>query len=104
MQINIAREALQDIDNNSIAQFLAKNPRHRIFRLDTGSKDPSLFGFRPSSYRTDRSTNKGYLALPYSEYITPTYPKSDILKLLKNFPDMSIPCLLYTSPSPRDRG
>ena len=91
MKITIAREALQDIDNNSIKQFLTKNPRNRIFRLDTGSKDPSVFGIRPSSYREERITDKGYLALPYSEYNTPTYPKSDILKLFENFPDISIP-------------
>ena len=90
-KITIAREALQDIDNNSIIQFLSKHPRNRIFKLDTGSKDPSLFGIRPNSYREERITDKGYLSLPYSEYNTPTYPKSDILKLFENFQDISIP-------------
>ena len=91
MKITLSREALENIDNKTIKEFLAKNSRNRIFRLDTGDKDPTDFGISDNSYRTERVSDKGYIALPYSAYHTPTYNRSDILKLFENFPDIQIP-------------
>ena len=94
MKITLSREALENIDNKTIKDFLAKNSRNKIFRLDTGDKDPKDFGITDNSYRTERVTDKGYIALPYSAYHTPTYTRSAILKLFENFPDIQIPNIL----------
>ena len=90
-KITIAREALEDIGNQTIQNFLARNSRNKVFKLDTGDKDPSIFGIKNSTYREERITDKGYLRLPYSDYHTPTYPKEDIAKLFEGFPDINIP-------------
>ena len=88
-KITIARESLESSGNSTILNFLNRNKRNRIFRLNTAQRAPAEFGIK-ESFREERITDKGYLELPFSEYHTPTYKRSDIEELLKGA-DIVIP-------------